>query len=80
MEYVLKNASSDYLNPNPELYGKYLVCRDFETIAVFETELDALMFAEQEPAGTIEIRHITMTEDGTLTKVIVPGAIGYSPN
>ena len=75
VRHVLKTASRDYLLPGPELIGKYLVCKDFKIIAVFDTEADALNCAGEHAPGSIEIRHVVETEHGTSTHVTIPGAI-----
>ena len=75
MEYVQRNASADYLNPGPELYGKYRVCKDYQVIAVFETEAEALAYAETHTPGSVEIRRAIQTDDGVSSSVMIPGAI-----
>lgn len=75
IEYVQKNASAAYVNPGPELYGKYMVCKDLEILAVFDTEAEALAHAEEYVSGSIEIRRVTPTDNGMKTKLILPGAV-----
>ncbi|MEQ8691673.1 MAG: hypothetical protein RIC89_12685 [Pseudomonadales bacterium] len=76
MMHILENAAPEYLNPGPELLGKYLVCKDLQVISVFETEEEAHAFAQEYPPGSVEIRRTLETKEGSSTQVIIPGAIG----
>ena len=76
MKSILENASEEYLNPGPELYGKYMVCKNYHILAIFDAEAKAMAYAEKDGSGSVEIRRVVPTDDGVSTTVTIPGAIG----
>ena len=59
------------------MHGKFMVCKNFQVVAVFDTEEEAMQEAANHEPGSIEVRQLVSTEDGTSTRVIIPGAIRY---
>ena len=75
---LMNEASPEYLNPGPELHGKYMVCKNYQFLVAFDTEDEAMDYAAKHEPGSLEIRCIVSTNDGVSTRVIVPGAIWKS--
>lgn len=73
--HLLRTADPDYLMPPAEFLGKFMVCKNYSVVAVFDTEEEAMQEAAKHEAGSIEIRQPLPSEDGTRTRVIIPGAI-----
>ena len=78
LEMVLSTADPSYLAPPPEFLGKFMVCKDFKVLQVFDTEEEARQEASRYPAGSIEIRQPLPSDDGSRTRVIIPGAVSRS--
>lgn len=77
IEHVQRKADPNYLTPPEEMLGKFMVCKDYQILSVFDTEEEAMQEATRHEAGSIEIRQPLPSDDGTRTRVIVPGAIKY---
>ena len=73
--HLLRTADPDYLMPPAEFLGKFMVCKHHSVVAVFDTKEEAMQEAAKHEAGSIEIRQPLPSEDGTRTKVIIPGVI-----
>lgn len=74
---MLETADPNYLSPPEEMQGKFIVCKEFQVIAIFETEEEAFQEAARHEAGSIEIRQPLPSDDGTSIRTIIPGAVKY---
>ena len=75
---LMERASPEYLNPGPDLLGKFLVCQDYQILKVFNTEEEAIDYIERNRINPVEIRHPYPTnDDGVAVRTIVPNAIKF---
>ena len=75
LKMIFESASDEYLNPPPDLLGKYLVCRDFQIVGIHDTQTEATVAAQELSDGHVEIRYHYLKDGEVSVRLILPGVI-----